>query len=359
MKHTFGEIIRKYRRERDLTQDELAQDIGISSQSVSKWERGDGYPDIMLLPVIARYFGVTIDELLGNDKTDEIIDGYVKESDNYLHKGETEKNLALWEKAYAEFPEDLRVMENLMCSINGKGIYPVPKKEAESIISLGEKILARSTDQTQRETVIHQLCFVYSGMGNREKALYYADMGGDLWTTRANLRLFALSGEDAVKEDQQYLLDLIFHTAMKVMSIQANMDYSPKDDIEAYQFAADIIERLFSDGNVGPFSFDLSRYYYRIAASYARMNDGENTVKALGRSRDYAVINATLPEKINYTAPLVNRLKYNKAGTGKNFKGNSCNIRLDELKNSCFDFIRGDDSFKEIVADLEKYAEKI
>ncbi len=71
MKLNFGEILRKYRRERDLTQEELAQDIGISSQSVSKWERNDGYPDIELLPVIANYFGVTIDTLLGNDKTDE------------------------------------------------------------------------------------------------------------------------------------------------------------------------------------------------------------------------------------------------------------------------------------------------
>ncbi len=89
------------------------------------------------------------------------------------------------------------------------------------------------------------------------------------------------------------------------------------------------------------------------------MNDGENTIKALGRSRDYAVINATLPEKMDYTAPLVNRLKYNRAETGKNFKGNSCNIRLDELKNSCFDFIREDDGFKAILSDLEKHAEKI
>ncbi len=45
MKLNIGERIRKYRRELDLTQDELAQAIGISNQSISKWERGDGYPD--------------------------------------------------------------------------------------------------------------------------------------------------------------------------------------------------------------------------------------------------------------------------------------------------------------------------
>jgi len=67
MELMFAKRLRNYRRGRDLTQEELAQAIGISAQSVSKWERGDGYPDITLLPRIANYFGVTIDALLGND----------------------------------------------------------------------------------------------------------------------------------------------------------------------------------------------------------------------------------------------------------------------------------------------------
>ncbi len=46
----IGEKIRKLRRDRNLTQEEVAQHLGISFQSVSKWERGDGYPDITLLP---------------------------------------------------------------------------------------------------------------------------------------------------------------------------------------------------------------------------------------------------------------------------------------------------------------------
>ncbi len=359
MKHTFGEIIRKYRRERDLTQDELAQNIGISSQSVSKWERGDGYPDIMLLPVIARYFGVTIDELLGNDKTDEIIDGYERESEIYLRKGETEKDLALWEKAYAEFPNDLRVMYRLMDAISFRLDYPAPKEDAERIISLGEKILERSTDQNQREGVISELSFIYSAIGNREKSLYYANMGGSIWRTSADLRLYALEGEEAVVEGQDYLSKLIQIAAMKAMTVATKTDSSPKEKIEHYQFAVDIIERLYSDGNVGFYSSDLSNYNYYIALNYAKMQDGENTLRALENSRRYAVISATLPDELDYTAPLVNRMKYSKENTSKNYRGNSCNLRLEDLKDSRFDFIREDDGFKAIVSDLEKYAEKI
>ncbi len=55
------------RRDRNLTQEDLANFIGISFQAVSKWERDEGHPDITLLPVIANFFCVTVDTLIGND----------------------------------------------------------------------------------------------------------------------------------------------------------------------------------------------------------------------------------------------------------------------------------------------------
>lgn len=67
MELNFGEKIKQLRRSRDLTQEALADALGISAQSVSKWECAYGYPDITQLPAIANFFGVTIDELLNND----------------------------------------------------------------------------------------------------------------------------------------------------------------------------------------------------------------------------------------------------------------------------------------------------
>ena len=53
------------RTARNLTQEEMAEYLGISSQTVSKWERGLSAPDIMLLPELASIFNITIDELFG------------------------------------------------------------------------------------------------------------------------------------------------------------------------------------------------------------------------------------------------------------------------------------------------------
>lgn len=60
-----GNNIKRMRLEKGLTQEEVATHLGVSFQSVSKWERGDGYPDIEMLPAIANYFGISVDELLG------------------------------------------------------------------------------------------------------------------------------------------------------------------------------------------------------------------------------------------------------------------------------------------------------
>ena len=61
--YNIGETIAKLRKGKNMTQEELADIIGVSSQSISKWENSVTMPDILLLPVIAGIFEVTLDEL--------------------------------------------------------------------------------------------------------------------------------------------------------------------------------------------------------------------------------------------------------------------------------------------------------
>jgi len=58
-------VITTKRREKGITQDELAAHVGVSKQSVCKWEKGYSYPDIILLPKLAAYFDISIDCLMG------------------------------------------------------------------------------------------------------------------------------------------------------------------------------------------------------------------------------------------------------------------------------------------------------
>lgn len=65
MKLTIGENIRNFRKKHDLTQEAFADRLGVTYQSVSRWENGTTYPDLELLPAIAETLSVTFDELLG------------------------------------------------------------------------------------------------------------------------------------------------------------------------------------------------------------------------------------------------------------------------------------------------------
>lgn len=64
MEQTFGERLKKYRKEKHLTQQELAERVGVSDKTVSRWESGGGYPDVPVLVPLARALGVTVDDLL-------------------------------------------------------------------------------------------------------------------------------------------------------------------------------------------------------------------------------------------------------------------------------------------------------
>lgn len=357
MEINLKEKLRTLRQQKNITQEALASHLGITPQSVGKWERGEGFPDITLLPKIAFYFDVTVDELLCVDqaKTEEKINEYFAQGCIFYQTGENDKNLELWEKAYSEFPNDCRVMESLMFAINREAVYPCPKDKAERIIALGEEILRKSTDAHQRENAIECLCHTYKGIDN-EKALYYADMSGGLFISRESLKTYVLDGEEGVKQCQSYIMTLIHSAAMTASQMTEKIQFSHEETIEAYRFAVDILKRLFSDGNIGYLALDVSYYYYKIAAQYAEMNDTENTLKALEESCRYAIIEANLKD-MDYTAPMVNRMKYNGLWLSKNYKGNSCNLRLKALEDEKFNFVRNDEKFKAIVSDLEKYAE--
>lgn len=65
MKLTIGENIRHFRKQNDLTQEAFADRLGVTYQSISRWENGATYPDLELIPAIAEILAVTVDELLG------------------------------------------------------------------------------------------------------------------------------------------------------------------------------------------------------------------------------------------------------------------------------------------------------
>ena len=80
----FHEKIQELRKKKGLPQEELAQSLYVSRTAISKWESGRGYPNIDSLKTIAKFFGVTIDELLSGDELVTIAEEDVKQKENYV-----------------------------------------------------------------------------------------------------------------------------------------------------------------------------------------------------------------------------------------------------------------------------------
>ena len=105
MQH-FGERLKKLRHDNRITQEVLAEYLGISYQAVSKWENNAGFPDISLLPAIARFFSVSTDYLLGIEigTCEDRIEKTLYEARHFTHTGEIEKSIHIIRETLKSFP---------------------------------------------------------------------------------------------------------------------------------------------------------------------------------------------------------------------------------------------------------------
>ena len=157
--------LKKYRILKELTQEDVAEYLGITAQSVSKWERGESYPDITLLPALANIFETSVDLLLGMDtiRADKTRRNIHKTAVEYQQSGD----YALAEKTYREallsYPNDPGMLLGLAGTLALKG------STAEAI-ELMEKGLPLSANEKQKATIRAALCFLYLKAGAEDKA---------------------------------------------------------------------------------------------------------------------------------------------------------------------------------------------
>lgn len=157
--------IKKYRIQKELTQEDVAEYLGITAQSVSKWERGESYPDITLLPALANIFETSVDLLLGMDtiRAEETRLNIHKKAIGYQRSGD----LDMAEKTYREA---LLIYPNKPGMILGLASTLALKGETEEAIERMERGLPISQNERQKATMRATLCFLYLKAGREDAA---------------------------------------------------------------------------------------------------------------------------------------------------------------------------------------------
>lgn len=157
--------LKKYRMQKELTQEEVAEYLGITAQSVSKWERGESYPDITLLPALANIFETSVDLLLGMDtiRAEETRLNIHRKAIGYQRSGD----LDMAEKTYREA---LLIYPNKPGMILGLASTLALKGATAEAIELMERGLPISNNEKQKSTMRAALCFIYLKAGREDAA---------------------------------------------------------------------------------------------------------------------------------------------------------------------------------------------
>ena len=161
----LSENLKKYRLLKNLTQEDVAEYLNITPQSVSKWERGQSYPDITFLPALADIFETSIDLLIGMDTI------RAEQTRYNIHKNATEfqrsGDYASAEKVYRDA---LLIYPNKPGTILGLAGVLALQGKSEEAIELMERGLPVSTNEKQKATMRATLCFLYLKCGRKDKA---------------------------------------------------------------------------------------------------------------------------------------------------------------------------------------------
>lgn len=301
----FGENLKRLRKEKELTQETLAEFLGVSFQTISKWERGETYPDITMLPVIASFFNITIDDLLGVDKVkkEEKINEYLKMYDEMRLK-DTPLTFKEFQKVVKEFPGDFRIlvryMELLMAEKTSRDI-PVYEKVSKELMSIYENIQNHCTDDSIRmwsKRLICQHLHTKSYYTNDDKYQEQAEEilaeMPDLINSREYLSTMLICDVEKHKkacidsfENLLYLLqcttinyyyyDEKFDTKQKIKITNALQDLFNALFLDVDK-SKNSIHKLYNYGHLGHWYFEIgdednALYYLKIAAEYAKKLD--------------------------------------------------------------------------------------
>lgn len=339
MQLDLGNNIRQLRRRDKRTQEALAEALGVTSQAVSRWESGGSFPDMNLIPSIANYFGVSIDELFGytNDRTKRIDELVTQIYDMIRQNNGVDNNIseciAIARNALVEFPGNEKLMLSLAsvlytagyvrygeCHLideEGYSVYDTEKHKAyeewREAIPLYEKVLETLPNGSLRDRAVEELSQLYVNVGSYDKSLSLAESAPKMWNSRELLRIYACDGKQQAKAMGEALLHtvnscaaLIIHTTM---AYQNHMTAGEK--AQAVLSAIKLFDNVCIDGNYGEFYSFLS-HMYMLHSLYLWLDGKHDEAfddldRALELYKKFEEVCRL--KKAYYTAPLVQLVK--------------------------------------------------
>lgn len=244
----MGEKIRTLRKARNLSQEVLAQYLGVSFQAVSKWENGDTYPDVTLIPAIASFFEVSTDELFDFNRleTEQKVQQACWDIADYRYS-EPEKAEADLRALLKQHPGNEIILNNLIYSLQ------INKRYGELIETC--KALIESTKYDDcRYDAARILAQTYKEIGEYALCKQAIDLIPEFFFTHREEKALLLEGEDMFRPAWQQKcqsLETLITMTMRIADYYEETGDTEKARHQLTQAAA--ILEILKDDLVPPF----------------------------------------------------------------------------------------------------------
>lgn len=293
--NTIGQRIRELRRKNDLTQEKLADLLGVTYQSVSKWECGVTMPDLSLIAPLTRLLHVTSDELLGltvpeadarRAQLEEacriawIENGGERDGFRKIHDAE--------EALVREFPDDMKYLCDFALTVSNRAWNyedrDTFREEQERAVRMFGTVIEHTDDDRIKCAAIDGITSVLGYLGRQEEAKAYANLLPDTPVrTKEQLMEQILRGDEQRKFRQQKLDG-------ELRGLLHRMVHCRTDDLSALEHAEDILRSFFPDGNLLGFHEPMYSLQYKKAVALIHRKRYDDAVRALALYKKHAVL---------------------------------------------------------------------
>ena len=305
----IGDNIRKYRKEKEISQETLAERLGVTFQAVSRWERGEGYPDITMLPIIAGFFDISVDELLGvsENKQVEEVEQIVIKCKEYDTHYEGEKLRACIEDGLKKYPGNYELM--------GWYVYAFQRVEPLKVIEVGVYVLNNCRDEEIRGFVRSNLVYAYRNSGQYDKAVELARKLPHYYDTRNDVLREILSGKERLEHIQHMCIDIAYEFWYSIRKIQD--EYSDDEKIELFRKSNAIYDAIYENDDMPIKLSRKMRNYQGMAEVSLKAGRIEEGIGYMKEALNCAVIHDGLPEKVHSKCILFNCHPYDRVWEAK------------------------------------------
>ena len=347
--HNIGQRIKELRKQNDLTQEKLADFLGVTYQSVSKWETGITMPDLGMIVPLARLLHVSTDELLGmkSAETDCRMEELEASYKKTWETGDLEERYRIAQTAVSEYPGNMKYLDWLAWITAMRSFC---FEDDETYIAEQEKaikqfacVIENSTDERIRASSIQGIVQYLSFRGRHDEARKYAECYPENYSfSREEVLLTCLQGEELAVLSQKMLDRMLTGILNQIGNGSMNACIAQEQ----------IIRALIPDENFLYYNCFLASNYLCRARIFVRNQDHEKAVEALNKAKTYAAAYdhfIATNTVYHFTSPFLNKVEFNTLDICRSGTTTQEEDFMEALGRPIFDPLRSREDFQTLL----------